>query len=85
MKLEDLKSLNKEDILGALGLESKRSSTNVIASSLGVFSIGLVVGAAAALMFAPKAGRELRDDVGTRLRSFGKDSAKAADGDLGAS
>lgn len=83
MKLEDLKSLNKDDILAALGLESKRSTTNMVASSLGVFSIGLVVGAAAALLFAPKTGKDMRDEVGTRMRSFAsRDHAKPQDGDL---
>lgn len=86
MKLEDLKHLNKEDILSALGLESKRTTTNVVASSLGVFSIGLIVGAAAALMFAPKSGRAMREEVGTRIRSFSnKEGSKATDGELHAS
>lgn len=83
MKLEDLKSLNKDDILAALGLESKRTTTNVVASSLGVFSIGLAVGAAAALLFAPKTGKQMRDDVGTRMRScVSKDLLKPQDSEV---
>lgn len=85
MKLEDLKNLSKDDILGALGLETKRSASGVVASSLAVFGMGLVVGAAAALMMAPKTGRELRDDVSSRLRSFtGKEGAKPNDGEVSA-
>jgi len=80
MKIEDLKSLSKNDILAALGLETKRSTTNVVASSLAVLGIGLVVGAAAALMFAPKSGRDLREDVEARLRSLTRcDGVKDAD------
>ena len=85
MKLEELKSLSKDDILGALGLETKRSTSGVVASGLAVFGMGLVVGAAAALMMAPKTGRELRDDVSSRLRSFtSKDGTKLNDGEISA-
>ena len=69
MKLEDLKSLSKEDISGALGLESKRSKAGAMTTSLGLFAAGLVVGAVTALMFAPKTGNELREEVGNKLRS----------------
>jgi len=75
MKIDDLKNLAKTDILEALGLEPKRSTPNVLTSSLGIFAAGMVVGAATALLLAPKAGREIRDDVGSKLRSVATKAA----------
>lgn len=59
-----------EDILGYLGLASTRHSTNdAFAATAGAFTLGLVVGAAVALLYAPRSGQETRRDVGDRLTS----------------
>ena len=63
MKLQDLKDMDKDDFLGLLGLQSKRSFTGELLGSLGTFGIGLLVGAGVALLLAPKPGRELRGDI----------------------
>jgi gas vesicle protein len=68
MKLNDLRDLSKDDILSALGLASKPSTSEQLLGSLGIFGIGLLVGAGAALLLAPKSGQELRDDLGERFR-----------------
>jgi hypothetical protein len=68
MKLSDLSDLSKEDILSALGLAKKRSPAEGLWGGLGIFAGGLLVGAAAALLLAPKSGQELREDVSERLR-----------------
>jgi hypothetical protein len=65
MKWEDV---SKEDILGALGLMSKPSPGVRAASTLGLFALGLIAGAGAALLLAPKPGAELRRDLLRRLR-----------------
>ena len=70
MTLEGLKSLNRDDILGALGLETKRTTAGWLAGSLAVFGVGLLVGAAAALLVAPKTGVDLREDVTNRIRNL---------------
>lgn len=70
MTLEALKHLNREDILGAMGLETKRTTSSMLAGSLAVFGVGLLVGAAAALLMAPKTGQDLREDVGNRFRDL---------------
>jgi YtxH-like protein len=67
MKLQDIKDMNKEDLLGVLGLETKGSDTAAALKTLGTFGVGLLVGAGVALLLAPKPGRELRQDLRTRL------------------
>jgi len=54
-------------VLDRLGLEPKRSNTELIVPAVTVFSAGLVVGAALGVLFAPKRGTELRDDIRHRL------------------
>jgi hypothetical protein len=73
MKLQDLKNLNKDELLGLLGLETKSSVASEVASTLGTFAIGLLVGAGVALLLAPKEGRALRQDLRTKIQR-GKES-----------
>ncbi len=56
-----------ERVLDRLGLETKRDTTDYIMPSLGIFSAGLVVGAALGLLFAPKRGNEVRSEIRGRL------------------
>lgn len=80
MKMEQLKKMNRDEILGALGLASKASTTRWMASNLAVFGVGLLVGASAALLFAPKPGRDLREDVSNKFRNIkGKNSLRGED------
>jgi gas vesicle protein len=58
--------INAEKILGALGLQ-KQDSSGVVAPMVGAFVIGGLIGAGIALLFAPKAGEELRRDLGRRV------------------
>ncbi len=71
MKLQDLRNMDKDDFLGLFGLETKRSFTRELLGSLGTFGIGLLVGAGVGLLLAPKAGRELRHDLRTKMRRRG--------------
>jgi hypothetical protein len=68
MKLQDLKDMDKDDFLGLIGLESKRTFTSELLGTLGTFGIGLLVGAGVALLLAPKPGRELRGDIRAKIR-----------------
>jgi gas vesicle protein len=67
MKLNDLKNLSKDDVLAALGLQTRDSTVGTVFGSLGLIGLGMLIGAGAALMMAPKSGRELREDLSTRL------------------
>ena len=59
--------VNKEDILEALGIERQ---SNWWLHGLAGFGIGCVVGAAVAMLLAPKSGQELREDLMERGRDL---------------
>lgn len=79
MKLQDIKDMDKNDFLGVLGLETKHTFTNQLLGTLGTFGIGLLVGAGVALLLAPKAGNELRQDLRKKLHCGCKDDATRSD------
>ena len=63
----------REDLVNALGLASRRSTTADFASVIGVFGAGLLIGAGLALLFAPKSGEDLRHDLGERFSSINQE------------
>ncbi|MBL9038455.1 MAG: YtxH domain-containing protein [Archangium sp.] len=69
--MRDLKKrlleLEKDDLLEAVGLESRRSTAERMVPALALFGAGVLVGVGLGLLLAPKAGRELRSDVRQRL------------------
>jgi gas vesicle protein len=69
MKMQDLKDMDRDDFLGMIGLQSKRSFTGELLGTLGTFGIGLLVGAGVALLLAPKPGRDLRHDIRAKLHN----------------
>ncbi len=73
MTMKELRKLDKDDVLGMIGLESKTSTGAWLAGTLGTFGVGLLVGAGIALMLAPKAGIELRQDLRDKLRRTADD------------
>lgn len=68
MNLKDVRNFDNDEILGLLGLEKKPSPGAALATALGTFGVGLLVGAGIALILAPKPGRELRQELRDRLR-----------------
>jgi len=76
---QDLRSLDKDDVLELLGLETRRSSADALLPVLGAFSVGLLLGAGVGLLLAPKPGAELRGDLRTRLKDGQEALTKAAD------
>jgi hypothetical protein len=67
MKLNDIRNFSKDDVLAALGLQTRTSALGSVFGSIGLIGLGMVIGAGAALMMAPKSGRELREDLSTKL------------------
>ena len=57
----------RESLINAIGLATRRSTSSDLASAIGIFAAGLLVGAGLALLFAPKTGEQLRRDLGDRL------------------
>lgn len=77
MKLQDIKELTKEDALAAIGLSIKPSTGQWLAGTLSIWALGVVVGAAAALLLAPRSGQELREDLADRVKTM-RDRANKA-------
>src|SRR5205807_2578824 len=74
MSIDDiLNSLpTKEDIANAIGRQGRHSSSTDVTSALGIFGTGVLLGAGLALLFAPKRGSELREDITQRLHELRK-------------
>lgn len=65
-----------EDVLGSVGLSRRRSH---FLENLGLVAVGAVVGAGAAILFAPSSGAETRRLIGdeaSRLRQAAMDAVK---------
>jgi len=77
MNLKELRNFDKDDILEMMGLQTKSSTGAMLAGTLATFGIGLLVGAGVGLLLAPKAGRELRDDLRDRFRRIPSDENDA--------
>ena len=70
MKISDVSDLSKNDILSALGLAIKPSTTERVAGSLGLIGLGAIIGAGVALLLAPSSGQDLRNDLSQRIRKY---------------
>jgi hypothetical protein len=80
MNLKEIRKLDKDDILEMMGLQSRTSTAAWLAGTLGTFGVGLLVGAGLGMLLAPKAGRELRDDLRDRFRRVPSDADDAVAG-----
>jgi len=74
-----LKNLDKDDILAALGLQSSKSAAEYVLPVLGIFSAGILVGIGVGLLAAPKAGEELRREIGRQVNSVRDRAANAVE------
>jgi gas vesicle protein len=59
------------DVLNAIGLQTRRSAASYVLPSLGVLSVGLLTGAGLGLAFAPRRGAETRRMIGDKLSDLG--------------
>jgi hypothetical protein len=74
--------MDRDELLKRMGLE-ERSPAGDFFTGLGLFAVGVLVGAGLGLMFAPKRGDEMRQAVGEAWRSRGK-KGEEWERDLGA-
>ncbi len=66
--LASIKDVDRDDVLEYVGLQQRQSAWSTALSTIGIFCVGAIVGAGLGLAFAPKAGAELRNDLGERVR-----------------
>lgn len=73
MKLEEiLQALpSKQDLASAIGLEARASAPVDMLSAFGIFGAGMILGAGLALLFAPKAGYEIRHGIVEKVNELG--------------
>lgn len=69
-----------DSALSALGLERRRGAVDALLPAIGLFGLGLVVGAGLGLVLAPKRGIELRGDVRRGLNQVGQRLRRRANG-----
>jgi hypothetical protein len=64
-------ALDSDDLLERVGLE-RRTPAGDIMTGLGLFAVGVLVGAGLGLMFAPKRGDEIRSALNDAWRHRGR-------------
>lgn len=65
--IKAIQRLEMDDVLGLMGVERRRSALSQVLPAIGLVAAGAAVGAGAALLFAPSAGKELRTRLSERL------------------
>src|ERR1700687_2808315 len=69
--IKKLRDLDKDDLLELVGLQSKRTVADWLLPTVAIFGVGLLVGAGVGLLLAPKPGKELREDLRSRIQGAG--------------
>jgi hypothetical protein len=65
------RAVDRDAVLDRLGLERSTPASD-LATGLGLFAIGVMVGAGLGLMFAPKRGDEMRSALNEAWRNRGR-------------
>jgi hypothetical protein len=73
MTIDDLRHTlpSRQYLAHAIGLEVRSSATGDMLAAFGIFGTGMILGAGLALLFAPKAGHEMRQDIAETVGGFG--------------
>ena len=79
-KFNAMRGITADDVLAALGLERRRTVSASILPIASGFVAGALAGAAVALLFAPKAGSEMRRELQNRANDVTRRVSAAADG-----
>jgi hypothetical protein len=68
LSANDLRKMDKDDLLNLIGLETRKGPTDYLLPALGAFTAGVLLGVGVGLMLAPKPGNELRNDLRSRIQ-----------------
>ena len=74
----NLRRYDREDFLSAIGLEPKRSTVEIVLPAVGFFAVGVLAGVGLGMLFAPKPGYELREDLSEQMKGAVKKSPEMA-------
>jgi hypothetical protein len=69
-----ISQIDADSVLGTVGLSRRRSH---LLENVGVFAVGALAGAGAALLFAPTSGSETRAKIGRKAEELGEAASKA--------
>lgn len=64
--------ITADDILGAFGLQRMSGTGTYVLPALGLFGIGVIVGAGLGMLFAPQAGSDLRHTIADKANVLGR-------------
>lgn len=68
MKMKDIRNFDKQQFLDLLGLQEQDSATSAALKTIGLIATGALIGVGVGMLMAPSSGREIREDLGRRLR-----------------
>ena len=74
-------NISRDDILERLGLQRVPSTGSYVLPALGFFGVGMLVGAGLGMIFAPKAGSELRGDIKHKASDLGRRVGVSGEGE----
>jgi hypothetical protein len=78
-KFGAMRAISADDILSALGLQRRSSFASSVLPIASGFAAGALAGAAVALLFAPKEGREIRRQLKGTANDVTRRMSEAAD------
>lgn len=86
MNLSQFSGMNKNDVMKTLGIEPQYKDSWFGVAGLSMFGLGLLVGAGVGMLFAPRAGSELRGEIQNRFGGMkGQDSYSSTTSDFSSS
>lgn len=59
-----LSKISRDDVLAAVGLQTRRTAADMVLPALGLFGVGVLLGAGLGVLFAPKSGAQTREAIG---------------------
>ncbi len=80
--LKKLRNIDRGDVLERLGLE-ERTPVGDFFTGLGLFAVGMLVGAGLGILFAPRPGAEMRDRLSETIRKRAPRAAQEFEQRLG--
>lgn len=66
--LKHLSRFDRDDLLETLGLERKPNTVEQVMPALAIFGAGVLVGVGLGMIFAPRAGSELRSELQSQFK-----------------